>query len=332
MEPLRKTLWAFREHEILCDVTVQSKDRKHFAHKVILAAASNFFKTVFVSDFLEAQSGVIKLEDIGGDLIEALVRYIYNGELDVNEANGFELYCIADRLEVIGLKRICEEFLIKNIDMSNCLSLLRLGQSVNESTLERTAFDCIVENFQDFISSEDFYELTSEEFISIIEQENLYIEKEEDLYEAVISWADKCPATRDKALPDILKHVRFPLMGLEYLEINVVNSDRVCNDQWNDTIFDVYHRTCRYFKRDKRDAFFMAPSNMPCYSLKLRPPSQLICVTGGWSSGRCLQITECYNPRSDEWSVTPKLRDPCGSRCYYGSTAIGNKIYYAGMR
>ena len=331
MDALRKTLCSFREHELLCDVTIHSRDSEHLAHRVVLAAASNYFRTLFLSDFMEAQSGVIKLKDIGSDLMADLLEHIYSGSIDINEANGLELFCIADRFEVIGLKKSCEDFLLKTIDKSNCLNILRLGQSVNEGSLEKTAFGFIVENFQDFISTDDFYDLTIDEFTAIIRQSNLYIEREEELYEAVLSWADKSPKERNEALPNILENVRFPLMSLDYLESNVINSDRVGTEKWNDTIFDVYHRTYHYMKHDKRDAFFMAPSNMPCYSLQLRPPSQLICVMGGWSNGRCLQVTECYNPKSNEWSVTAKFKDPFGSRCYYGSTVIEKKIYYAGV-
>ena len=331
MDSLRQTLCAFRDQELLCDVKIHSKDGTHLAHKVMLAAASSYFKTLLLSDFVEAHSGIVKLEDIGSDLIADLLQYIYSGSLDIDEANGFELFCIADRLEVVGLKRACEEFLLKKIDTSNCLSIMRVAHSVNEGSLEKTAFRFIVENFQDFISTDDFYELTIAEFTAIVQQGNLYIEKEEDLYEAVISWANKNPEKRDDALPDILKHVRFPLMSLEFLETNIINSDRIDNDKWNDTIFDIYQRTYRYFKREKKDAFFVVPRDLPCYSLQLRPPSQLICVIGGWSNGRCLQVTECYNPKSDEWSLSTKLKDPSGSRCYYGSASIDKKIYYAGV-
>ena len=331
MDTLRKTLCTFRDQELFCDVTIQSKDSKHLAHRIMLAAASNYFRTLFLSDFVEAQSGVIKLEDIGGDLMADLLEYIYSGGLEIDETNAFELFCVADRFEVMGLKKACGEFLLKNIDTSNCLSIMRLAHSVNDGSLEKTVFGFIVENFQDFISTEDFYELTVGELTAIVEQGNLFIEKEEDLYEAVISWADRSPEKRDEALPGILKHVRFPLMSLEFLEMNVISSDRIAKHKWRDTIFDIYHRTYCYFKRDKKDAFFMVPCDMPCYSLELRPPSQLICVIGGWSSGRCLQVTECYNPKTDEWFITTKLKDPFGSRCYYGSTVIDKKIYYAGM-
>ena len=331
MENLKATLNEFREENILCDAIIKSKGGEHHVHKVLLAAASNFFKTMFLSDFLEAQSGFIKLEDIESGLVEALVEYIYTENIDINASNGFDLYCIADRLEVIGLKKTCEMFLVNNMDISTCLSIMRLAQSVNEGVLEKKAFGYIVDHFQDFSGSRDFDDLTAKELTSFCEQENLNIETEDDLYKAVIAWADKCPNTRDGSLPDIMAYIRFPLMSLEFLEINVINNDRICDEKWNERVFDIYHRTCRYYKYNKKDAFFTAPRNLACYSRKFRAPSQLICITGGWSNGHCLEICECYNMRTDEWVVATQLRDPNGSRCYYGSVVNAKRIYFAGI-
>ena len=330
MDGFTFVLEGFRLKSLFCDAKIISADSEHNAHRVILAASSDFFRTMFQSNFKESESGIIKLEDISGDQMEDILSFIYVGVINLDELRAFDFYCISDRLRVQALKDKCSAYLIKNMNLSNCLMIARLGESYNDSKTESTAITYLTQSFCSFINHEDFLDLTKNELVRIIERDDLNVEKEEDVFKAVILWADKDPELRNISLPHLLTNVRFPIMSLEFLQSNVFDNDRMKGIDWC-LDFEKIRKLCVYrYGPHLQKAFADNSADLPCYSLKLRSPSQIICICGGWSKGRNVTTAECYNPRTDEWITLRKLQDPAGARCYYGSANIGKIAYFAG--
>eukprot|EP00794_Sanderia_malayensis_P009399 gene9399-10387_t len=330
MEELSKSLNEFRQSAQFCDVKIISQNGEHCAHRVILAASSNFFKIMFQRCFVESYSGVVKIEDADSEIMEEILSFIYTLDIHLNDGNIMELYRLADRLEINKLMEMCSGFLLNNISIMSCLDVYRVGCTYMNTRLQDTSFNYLVANFQDFLATEEFHDLTKEELIEIIKQDELNIVKEEDLYDAILSWADKDASNRDDLLPEILKFIRFPTMDFDFLEIKVLANPKIADENWNKLIYDVYQRCCRYFKHNEKDALFLMPADLPCYSRKYRIPAQFIYVYGGWTKGRTLDITECYNHKSDQWTVSQNFRDPAGGKCYFGLAQINQLIYFAG--
>eukprot|EP00795_Rhopilema_esculentum_P009277 gene9277-16971_t len=330
MDILKTALEQFRRDKVLCDVKILSQDREHHAHRVILAAGSDYFRTMFESDFKETQSGVIDLGDISSILMDIILDFIYTGDARVSPSNACDLYCLADRLAMKGLKSQCRMYLLENQDTSTCLSILRMARCYNDECLEKSALDFILQNFTDLTKTQEFLDISKDELCEAIAHSEMNAEKEEDIYNAVICWADNDPDKRNKELADIFTFIRFPLMDLDFLENKVLHNNRVTDSQWNTTISDIYQRCCRFHKHNETHAFFWVPKDMPCYCRESRVPSYIIYIPGGWSNGRCLAITECYNPKSDRWTMAHNLKDPDGAKCYYGSAQLGKLAYFAG--
>lgn len=68
-----------RQESVLCDVTIRVGNRYFEAHKVILAAASSYFKAMFVEDMLEAQVKEVELKEVGEEAFNDVLNYIYTG-------------------------------------------------------------------------------------------------------------------------------------------------------------------------------------------------------------------------------------------------------------
>ncbi|XP_031771313.1 longitudinals lacking protein-like [Apis florea] len=73
-----ESLW---EEEGLVDVTLASDGQCLTAHKVILSASSPFFKKVFQTN--PCQHPVIILQDVHFSELEALLIFIYKGEVNI---------------------------------------------------------------------------------------------------------------------------------------------------------------------------------------------------------------------------------------------------------
>ena len=83
------------------DVTLASDGQCLTAHKVILSASSPFFKKVFQTN--PCQHPVIILQDVHFSELEALLIFIYKGEVNIEQKNLPALLKAAETLQIRGL-------------------------------------------------------------------------------------------------------------------------------------------------------------------------------------------------------------------------------------
>lgn len=72
-------LASLREQGQLCDVVLETESGDQIqAHRNVLAAASAYFRAMFVNDLAERSQKVVFLKGIEFDILEAVVLYAYN--------------------------------------------------------------------------------------------------------------------------------------------------------------------------------------------------------------------------------------------------------------
>ncbi|GAB0097912.1 hypothetical protein DMENIID0001_135940 [Sergentomyia squamirostris] len=87
------------------DVILACEGRRIHCHRVVLAACSRYFSDLL--DETPAQYSVIILpKDVKFWMIQALVDFMYSGEVSVHEENFEELVKCAELLEIQGFKRV----------------------------------------------------------------------------------------------------------------------------------------------------------------------------------------------------------------------------------
>ena len=95
---------AFRdlkEEKEFSDVTLVCADQQVEAHKVILAASSPFFKRVLRN--IQHSHPLIYMKGVKFSDLEALLSFVYHGEVNVAEADLKNFLALAEELEVKGL-------------------------------------------------------------------------------------------------------------------------------------------------------------------------------------------------------------------------------------
>src|SRR5699024_7894723 len=90
-----------RDPSVFSDVTLVTKrDGREFpAHKAILAARSKVFRAMFCGNkaFVESNSNRVEITDIDGDVMKAMLDYIYTGDIDAVGVMPAELMEAADK-------------------------------------------------------------------------------------------------------------------------------------------------------------------------------------------------------------------------------------------
>ncbi|CAB3368953.1 Hypothetical predicted protein [Cloeon dipterum] len=93
-----ETLW---EEEGLVDCTLASEGQCIRAHKVILSACSPFFRRIFETN--PCQHPVIILQDVQFTDLEALLCFVYKGEVNIDQDDLPALLKAAESLQIRGL-------------------------------------------------------------------------------------------------------------------------------------------------------------------------------------------------------------------------------------
>lgn len=125
-----KSLYESMKHS---DVIIKSSDSKEIkAHKLVLAARSEFFDRMFSSDMKENTTGVIEINKRSG-VIKELLRFIYCeayfNEFDASfDINDIEIYDDAECYQMDDLKKFCLKSIYKRLDAENVLEIASFAQ------------------------------------------------------------------------------------------------------------------------------------------------------------------------------------------------------------
>ncbi|KAL0821907.1 hypothetical protein ABMA28_005306 [Loxostege sticticalis] len=105
------------------------------SHKLVLAAASPVFATMFFGGMPEGSSP-IRVDDIQPDSFIAMLKYIYTDNIDIGSfEDACALYYAANKYMLSHLQRQCMDYLLHNLTATHCFLAYEFAQMFNESNL-----------------------------------------------------------------------------------------------------------------------------------------------------------------------------------------------------
>lgn len=229
-------------NDSFCDIKFQTDDGTIvYGHKNILASATHYFRAMF-SSFGESNKDLVNIKKIDSTIFQLLIDYIYTGEIKITQDNAQGVLTAADLLQLDYVKQVCVEFLQKNLDPSNCLGVKVFADLHNCIELLLNCEEFIKKQFVEMVKYDEFLSLSSEEVIKLISCNDIAVPFEEKVYECVLKWVKHQLNKRKHLLPNLMEHVRLPLISKEYLLENVVNEHLLKNDpKCKDYVFEALH-------------------------------------------------------------------------------------------
>ena len=310
-----------RKHHELCDVVILVGNRKLFAHKVILAACSPYFRAMFTGELAESRQTEVTIRDVDETAMDILVEFCYTSYIVVEESNVQTLLPAACLLQLAEIQDVCCEFLKRQLDPSNCLGIRAFADTHACRDLLRIADKFTQHKFQEVVEHEEFLLLPVNQLIDIISSDELNVRSEEQVYQAAISWIKYNISERRQHLPLALQHVRMPLLAPKFL-VGTVGADLLIKS--DDSCRDLVDEAKNYLLLPQERPHMQGPRTRPRRPIRR---GEVLFAVGGWCSGNAIESVERYDPQQSEWKMVSSMSK---RRCGVGVAVLGDLLYAVG--
>ncbi|XP_075273516.1 kelch-like protein 10 [Opisthocomus hoazin] len=308
----------------LCDAIISVDGTEFKAHKNILCSCSHYFRALFTSGWDNAEKRVYKIPGTSPEMMKIIIEYAYTRRVPITADNAEDLLIAADQFNVMGIVRLCCEFLKSQLCSENCIGIWRLTDHYYCPDLREAASIFILHHFEEVTTvSTEFLDLSVNELKNIIEKDELNAKEEAAVFEALVKWIAHDPQNRRQHTAVLLSKVRLALMQVDYFLNNVkrhqfVKDNKECRGLLIKTLTTMYNLNIH------------GPSCSDSTNPLSRPrlPYAILFATGGWSRGSPTNAIETYDGRANKWvNVTCEQASPVA---YHGTAYLKGFIYIIG--
>ncbi|KAM7349591.1 BTB (POZ) domain containing 9 [Cochliomyia hominivorax] len=206
------------------DVAFIVEDQRLPAHRVMLAARSEYFRALLYGGLSESKQSEIHLK-VPVDAFKALLRYIYSGHLSLaqmDEDNILDTLGLAHQYGLSELELAISDYLRQYLSLSNVCAILDAARLYNLEKLTRVCLIFMDRNANDILQHESFKSLSRESLEEVLKRDSFFA-PEVQIFLAVYEWGKH---NKNVDIQSVVSYVRLPLMDLEHL-LQVVRPSRI---------------------------------------------------------------------------------------------------------
>lgn len=212
-----KKMEGFRKDSKLCDIVLVAGEKRIKAHKLVLAAFSDYFSALFTGELSEKGQNVVHLSDMDPQAVADLIQYAYTSHIEIRVDNVENLLSVSCILQIDEVKEACSEFMKHQLHPTNCLGIRAFADGHGCTELYKIADTFTKERFVDVVRNQEFVLLSPECIARLLSSDDLNVSSESQIFEALCAWAEHDEENRKKVLPRLLGLVRLPLLAPEFL-------------------------------------------------------------------------------------------------------------------
>lgn len=117
---------AYSDFKLIC-----SDGTEFPVHRFILSAFSPVMKAMFDTEMAEAKHGISYIEDINGETMVEILRFIYTQEVRNMKDLAVNLLYGAEKYDLKKLKHLCADSMKKNFSRHNAIEYLFVAEQYN---------------------------------------------------------------------------------------------------------------------------------------------------------------------------------------------------------
>ncbi|XP_005930690.1 kelch-like protein 12 isoform X3 [Haplochromis burtoni] len=311
---------SLRKSNTLCDITLRVENTDFPAHRIVLAACSDYFCAMFTSELAEKGKSFVDIQGLTASTMEILLDFVYTETVLVTVENVQELLPAACLLQLKGVKRACCDFLESQLDPSNCLGIRDFAETHNCLDLMQAAELFSQKHFSEVVQHEEFMLLSQTEVEKLIKCDEIQVDSEEPVFEAVLNWVKHNRKEREPYLPDMLEFVRMPLLTPRYIT-DVIDTEPLirCSLPCRDLVDEAK----KFHLRPELRSEMQGPRTQARLGAK-----EVLLVIGGFGSQQSpIDIVEKYDPKTQEWTFLPNI---ARKRRYVATVSLHDRVYVIG--
>ena len=150
----------FKEGLPFSDVVIDVDGTKFSAHKIVLAAGSPVFSTMFQSHgFTESETNIIKIDDLEPPVVYEMLRFLYTDRVKQFDLLACGLLFAAEKYMIELLKTKCQAVLAESLTIENCSELLSLADSNSAEELKKVAMEFILQHSGQVMQTDGWKEI-----------------------------------------------------------------------------------------------------------------------------------------------------------------------------
>ena len=227
----------FREEGLFTDVQLKLGKIFFSAHRMVLAAYSDYFYAMFTNGMKESTQEVIELKDesVSSDVLKIVMDSIYTGDLHVDEENVFEVLAAADHLQVTSVVQQCCDFLLTDFvrlhfDVETFRRIWEIADRHGLKDLQEAAEHKMASTYKDVCENEEFLSLNSaHQILGILGRDDLSAPSETFVFKSVMQWIKHKKEERMADAAKVIGTVRLGLVDIGDMidELNTEEMQRV---------------------------------------------------------------------------------------------------------
>lgn len=220
-----------------CDL-VLSSETIH-ANKSVLAIHSKFFDKYFFQDKLGSsyrftpQKNENNNIEISEENFATMIKFIYTGEVTVNDANVLSIRECAKHFAVVSLEEKCEEFFAQTLTLDNVFGFLDKAENSGMPKLMASCLTFVCKNAKKVFAENQHFKFGKRTFIELLKRDDLRM-REIEVFKSVVRYCDN-KSGNDKAASMALAkefspYIRFTVIPMkdlitEVFPLNILSVD-----------------------------------------------------------------------------------------------------------
>ncbi|KAJ4770586.1 BTB/POZ domain-containing protein [Rhynchospora pubera] len=215
------------------------------AHKIVLSLQSPPFAKMFTNGMMESSSSDVSLQDISPEAFSLLLKFMYCGELELNEMEMspllLDLLLLSDQFGITMLQRECSKRISQCLSEHTVCPVLEAVSLVPSCKMLEETCKCHFAMHFDYCTTanSDFVVLDEATFKEILQHPDMTVTSEEKVLNAILVWSmqademcgwvqvDELLSSSNPVelfrericlLDSLLPFVRFPLMPSSLLD------------------------------------------------------------------------------------------------------------------
>ena len=213
----------FREQGQFIDVRLKVGEDEFAAHRIVLAANSDYFYAMLARGMKESNQEVIELKDenISAAAMKKLMDFMYSGEINVNDENVFEVLIAADNLQVTSVVQQCCKYLETKLvelgfDVQFYCRVITFADRRGLKDLKEATESKMASMYKEICEKEEFLSyMNADQLSALLCRDDLRAPSEKFVLKSVMQWIKYRKEERMDVAAQVIGGVRFGLVDIK---------------------------------------------------------------------------------------------------------------------